>query len=129
VKKMAERLKVLIVDDDRAIREELSAALRQDPALEIGLADDGKTALHLVATGQFWPDLILLDLMMPGLEGDEFLAALDAINHTQEIALVAITALPPSRVPESVRRRARSILFKPFSVEQVVAAVRAVPSQ
>jgi CheY-like chemotaxis protein len=125
VKKTAQRLKVLIVDDDQAIREELSDALRQDPELEIGLADDGSVALHQIATGQFWPDLILLDLMMSSLDGDEFLAALDAINHTQEIALVAMTALAPSRVPQSVRRRARSILFKPFSVEQVVATVRA----
>jgi CheY-like chemotaxis protein len=82
-------------------------------------------ALHQIATGHFWPDAILLDLMMPRLDGDDFLASLDAINHTQEIALVAMTALPRSGVPESVRRRARSILFKPFSVAQVVAALSA----
>jgi two-component system chemotaxis response regulator CheB len=125
VKKTAQRLKVLIVDDDQAIREELSTALGQDPALDIGLADDGKVALHQIANEQFWPHVILLDLMMPHLDGDEFLAALDAIKGTREIALVAMTAMPPSRVPESVRSRARSILFKPFSVELVVAAIRA----
>jgi DNA-binding response OmpR family regulator len=118
--------KVLIVDDDQAIRQELADALGREPALEISFAGDGRVALDQIATGQFWPDAILLDLMMPGLDGNEFLAALEAINRTQEIAVVAMTALPPSRVPGSVRRRAGSILFKPFSAAQVVAALRAV---
>ena len=77
----------------------------------------------MIATGKFWPDAILLDLMMPRLDGEIFLAALDAIRHTTEIEVVAMTALPSSGVPEAVRRRARAILFKPFTVAQVVAAL------
>jgi DNA-binding NtrC family response regulator len=115
--------KVLIVDDDQAIRDELAAALGDDARLELSVADDGKTALDMIATGRFWPDAILLDLMMPRLDGEIFLAALDAIRHTNEIDVVAMTALPPSGVPEAIRRRARSILFKPFTVAQVVAAL------
>ncbi len=118
-----QRRKVLIVDDDQAIREELAAALRDDARLELSVADDGQKALNMIATGKFWPDAILLDLMMPRLDGEIFLAALDAIRHTTEIEVVAMTALPSSGVPEAIRRRARAILFKPFTVAQVVAAL------
>jgi DNA-binding response OmpR family regulator len=126
VRAVPQRRKVLVVDDDQAIRDELAAALTQDPALEISLADDGQVALRQIASGRFWPDAILLDVMMPGVDGGYFLAALDAINHTQEIPVLVMTALPRSGVPESVRRRARSILFKPFSVGQLVTALGAV---
>jgi CheY-like chemotaxis protein len=117
--------RVLVVDDDRAIREELSAALGDDPTLEISLADDGKAALQQIATGAFWPDAILLDVMMPEVEGDEFLAALDTINKTRAIGIVVMTALPEKALPKNLRKRARSILFKPFTVARVAAALRA----
>ena len=52
-------------------------------------------------------------------------AALDAINGTQRIAIVVMTALPKERIPEAARRRARSILTKPFTLAAVAAAVRA----
>jgi CheY-like chemotaxis protein len=112
--------------DDMSIKASWPCARRGNPAIEISMADAGQVALRQIATGQFWPDAILLDLMMPGLDGDEFLAALDAINHTREIAVIVMTAVPPAAVPQAVRRRARSILFKPFAVDQVAAALRAV---
>jgi len=117
--------RVLIVDDDRWIREELAAALGQDPALEISVADDGMVALRRVATGQILPDAILLDLMMPAVDGGEFLAALDAINKTRAIAIIVMTAHRPPDVPQAIKARARSILFKPFTIGKVTAALRA----
>jgi CheY-like chemotaxis protein len=119
------RRKLLIVDDDEAIRSELESALGGNPKLEIATATDGQVALHQIATGQFWPDVILLDLMMPRLDGEEFLATLDAINRTEKIAVIVMTALRPSDVSAAVRRRAHSILFKPFTLEQFAGAVRA----
>ena len=114
------------MDDDEAIREEIADALGSDPTLEIAVANDGRLALHQIATGQFWPEVILLDLMMPGLDGNDFLAALDAINHTEDMAVIVMTALPESSIPEGVHRRARSILFKPFTLATLAAALRAV---
>jgi CheY-like chemotaxis protein len=113
------------VEDDEAIREELAAELGNDAELDISVANDGREALDLIATGRFWPDVILLDLMMPKLDGDTFLAALDAINGTRRIAIVVTTALPKERIPEAARRRARVILTKPFKLAAVAAAVRA----
>jgi len=118
--------RILVVDDDRAIREELAAALGNDPALEISLANDGKEALHLIGAGRVWPDVILLALpMMPDFDGDTFLAALDAINRTQQMAVIVMTALPKGEISDAVRKRASAILTKPFTLTAVAAAMRA----
>lgn len=45
--------RILGVDDDKGIREELAAGLGEDPAVDISVADDGWVALHQIATGQF----------------------------------------------------------------------------
>jgi CheY-like chemotaxis protein len=115
--------RILVVDDDDAIREEVAATLGMDPALDVSIAHDGRVALQQIATGQFWPDVILLDVMMPGVDGDSFLAALDAINRTEDVAVIAMTALPESRIPEGIHRRARSILFKPFTLATLAEAL------
>lgn len=113
------------MDDDDGIREEVAATLGMDPALDVSIANDGRVALHQIASGRFWPDVILLDLMMPGVGGDAFLAALDAINHTQDVAVIVMTALPESSIPEGIHRRARSILFKPFTLATLAESLHA----
>ena len=118
--------RILVVDDDAGIREEVAAALGNDPSLDISVANDGWLALHQIASGQFWPEVILLDLMMPHVDGDDFLAALDAINHARDIAVIVMTALPASSIPEGVQRRARTILFKPFTLATLAGSLRTV---
>jgi CheY-like chemotaxis protein len=121
--------RILVVDDDDGIREELVDALAGDPALEVSGVNDGLVALQQIAAGALWPDVILLDLMMPNLDGDAFLAALGAINRTGDIAVIVMTALPEPSVPAAVRRRARSILFKPFTIANLTAALEPVLEQ
>jgi CheY-like chemotaxis protein len=75
---------VLIVDDDRDIREMLIQTL-EDEGYPVAAAADGTEALALLARGSRPPCLILLDLMMPGMNGWEFRAA-----QLQEPALVEI---------------------------------------
>ena len=122
---MAARCRVLIVDDDEAIRSELEGEFEDEPNFEISSATDGQVALHQIATGHFWPDVIVLDLMMPRLDGEEFLATLDAIHRTEKIAVIVMTALRPDDVSAAVRRRAHAILLKPFTLEHFAATVRA----
>jgi CheY-like chemotaxis protein len=124
VRPASDKRTILVVDDDSGIREELADALGQDPGVEVSVATDGWAALEQIATGRFWPEVILLDLMMPGVDGDEFVAALQAISGTAKIAVVVMTALPGSAIPESIQRRAQAILFKPFTLAKVSRAVR-----
>jgi CheY-like chemotaxis protein len=121
--------RILVVEDDDAIREELVEVLSEDPALVVSAVNDGLLALRKIASGALWPDAILLDLMMPNLDGDAFLDALAAINRTPEIPVIVMTALPDPSVPAKVRGRARSILFKPFSIANLTAALDAALAQ
>lgn len=121
--------RILVVDDDDAIREELVDALAADSRFHVSGANDGLVALQQIAAGEIWPDVILLDMMMPTLGGDSFLAALGAINRTGEIAVILMTALPEPSVPAAVRERTRSILFKPFTIANLTAALDSVLEQ
>jgi len=70
--------RILVIDDDEAIRESLDLAL--SPRFEVLLARDGREALALLARGER-VDLVLLDLMMPGMDGATFLTEARARGH------------------------------------------------
>src|SRR5262245_46533776 len=70
-----DKIRVLIVDDASVVRRMVSAALNQDPALDVvGTAADGQIALNRLAALQ--PDVVLLDLEMPVMDGLQTLVAL-----------------------------------------------------
>ncbi|NIP78697.1 MAG: response regulator [Gemmatimonadetes bacterium] len=81
--------RVLIVDDDAAVRDRLSQLVR-DGGWEPALAENGEVALGLME--EFRPQLILLDLVMPAMDGFEFSAALRQRPEWREIPVVVITA-------------------------------------
>ena len=64
---------VLIIDDDVDVRETIAEVL-QEEGWHVDLAADGREALGLLREGSAWPDLILLDLMMPVMDGWQFRA-------------------------------------------------------
>ena len=86
----AEPARILIVDDERNNRELLEVMLSQEGFL-LMTAASGEEALAMVA--QQPPDLILLDIMMPGLDGYEVAAAIKANVATRSIAVIMVTAL------------------------------------
>ncbi len=71
--------RVLVVDDEPMVRETLGQLLN-DEGYVVDLADDGTTALGCVRAAR--PDAILLDMMMPGMNGRQFLQALRAAPST-----------------------------------------------
>jgi PAS domain S-box-containing protein len=81
--------KVLIVDDDPVIRETMTAVLEKDgwTVLE---ADNGRTALETVTSNP--PDLVLLDLIMPEMDGFEFLQELRKHNLSASMSVIVVTA-------------------------------------
>jgi CheY-like chemotaxis protein len=83
---------ILVVDDDRGIRETLGDVLR-DEGHQVLLARDGVEALKLLRDGRL-PRLILLDLSMPGMSGEEFLRFQRADDALAAIAVVVLSADP-----------------------------------
>jgi sigma-B regulation protein RsbU (phosphoserine phosphatase) len=115
--------RILIVDDARANVDVLVEALRGEYKLSVAL--DGATALRNIAKSA--PDLVLLDIMMPGLDGYEVCRRLRAHESTREVPVMFLSAL------EDVANKARGFevggndyLTKPFEVLEVKARVRSL---
>jgi DNA-binding response OmpR family regulator len=112
---------VLVVDDEPGIIEIASAYLRRD-GFDVRTAATGRRALDSVATQA--PDLVVLDLMLPDLSGEEVCASLR--RHTA-VPILMLTA----KAAESDRLRGLALgaddyLVKPFSPRELVARVRAI---
>ena len=112
---------ILIVDDVPANRNLLAQTL-EPQGCELLLAPDGETALGLAHSAK--PDLILLDVMMPGLNGYEACRRLKANDATKHIPIIFITAQheTPS-VVEGFRAGGVDYITKPFQMEEVLARV------
>lgn len=110
---------VLVVDDDDAIRNLLSAVLRRKN-LSVTTARDGEEALERVAGKTF--GLILLDLMMPRLNGHAFLARLRESGACHPIILV-ISAGDEADLRKVDRKMVTAIVRKPFDVFELASLV------
>ncbi|MFN3361948.1 MAG: response regulator [Pseudanabaenaceae cyanobacterium] len=117
-----ERTVILIVDDNPTNLNVLSDVL-DEAGFEVRVAQNGKIALERAAYDP--PDLILLDVMMPGLNGFETCERLKADPQTAEIPVIFMTAL--SETVDKVRGLALGAVdyvTKPFQQEEVIARVR-----
>lgn len=88
---------ILIVDDEMGIRELLKIALRP-LNLNILEASDGDEALNRV--GEARPDLVILDLMMPRMDGADVLRALRSDPHTADLPVVVFSAYPLTKAEQ-----------------------------
>jgi two-component system, OmpR family, response regulator ResD len=113
--------KVLVVDDEPIVREVLGRYLAKD-GFEVELAEDGEGAIAVFASTQ--PDLVLLDLMLPKLDGFQVFERIRALSDTPVIMLTAKTA-EHDRIA-GLERGADDYVSKPFSPGEVVARVKAV---
>ena len=115
------RASVLVVDDERKIRDVVARYLEAE-GFSILVADSGQKALEVVARAR--PDLVVLDLMLPGLSGEEVLRSLRALAEVPIIVLTAKSS-EEDRVA-NLRQGADDYLVKPFSPRELVARVEAV---
>jgi two-component system OmpR family response regulator len=110
---MTETLKLLYVDDEDDIREIAVMALELDPEVSVRSCASGAEALAQVS--QWSPDLILLDVMMPDMDGPETLARLRQDSATSSIPVVFITARSqPEDIERFLELGAVSVISKPF---------------
>ncbi|MBV7333198.1 response regulator transcription factor [Chloroflexi bacterium TSY] len=118
----ADNPKILLVDDEAAITENLAPFLTR-AGFTVSVANDGVIALELISSYQ--PDLLVLDVLMPRLDGRAVLRRLRQENNTVPIILL-------TQVGESVERAmaleegADDYLNKPFDPHELVARIRAV---
>lgn len=118
------KIKVLVADDHPMLREGLVAILDTQEDFEVvGEASDGAEVVKLV--GELLPDVILLDLEMPGTDG---VAALERLrNAGSEARTIVFTAYDTDeRILGSLRAGARGYLLKGASRQEIFAAIRTV---
>jgi len=115
---------ILVVDDEQANRDLLEAVLAEE-GYRVRLADSGVKALA-TAVGEL-PDLIRLDLMMPGMSGFEVCRQLRADPTTQAIPIIVITALGQLKSKEALLTEgADDYVTKPIQIDDMRARVAAL---
>ena len=118
---MAERQKVLIVDDDANIAELIALYLAKE-LYETKIVGDGESALAVLSS--FAPDLILLDLMLPGIDGYQVCRT---IRNTSQVPIIMLSA--KGEVFDKVlglELGADDYMIKPFDAKELVARVKAL---
>jgi len=115
-------IRVVIADDHRVVREGLCYLLGQEPDVEVaGEAGDGRQTVDVVAATR--PDVLLLDLYMPEMDGHAVIAAL---HDTHRPAIVVLTsATDDEHLVRAMHAGATSYLLKTAPADDVIAAVRA----
>ena len=116
------RPRVLVVDDDRAVRDSLRRSLEFN-GYDVVLAADG--AEGLVAVGSHHPDVVVIDVMMPRLDGIETTRALRAAGNDVPILVLTARDAVGDRV-EGLDAGADDYLTKPFALEELLARLRAL---
>jgi two-component system, OmpR family, response regulator MprA len=116
-------MKILVVDDEPAVRESLRRALELE-GYEVELADDGETALVRL-DGTVQPDAVILDVLMPGIDGLEVCRRLRAGGSEIPILMLTARAEVDSRVA-GLDAGADDYLPKPFALAELLARLRAL---
>ena len=121
---MADKPTVLIAEDEDTIVESLSFLMGKE-GFEVRVATDGRTAISMIAEAP--PDILLLDVMMPGCDGFEVVQAVRAEAATKDLPIMMLTA----KTREVDRRKGLELgvddfVTKPFSTRDVGARVKAL---
>jgi two-component system response regulator MprA len=114
--------RVLVVDDDKAVRESLRRSLEFN-GYEVALATDGAEAL--AGIGATDPDVVIMDVMMPRLDGIETTRALRTAKNDVPILVLTARDAVGDRV-EGLDAGADDYLTKPFALQELLARVRAL---
>jgi signal transduction histidine kinase len=115
---------ILIVDDNASARETLVAML-ENQQYRIELAEDGFHALQILQ--QLQPDLILLDVMMPGMDGFEVCRRIRAAPQLAEVPIIMLTALDDrASLLQGIEAGADDFLIKPVDRYELTARVRTI---
>ena len=119
--KLENRERVLVADDDQSIRQLLGTIIKRE-RLEVDLAPDGAEAIEHLKRREY--SVILLDLMMPRVDGFGVIQHLRDHPHTHKPVVIVITAYADQRFKEVDAEIVSGVLRKPFDVADVGSLVR-----
>ncbi len=126
---MSDTLSILYIDDEPDIRLIVEMSLRMRPGIEVRTAPSGEDGLDLLASSGWRPDLVMVDMMMPGMTGTDVLAAIRADPTTSGIPVIIVTARArPQDVEGYIGQGAKAVITKPFDplklADQVIALLQ-----
>ena len=115
--------RILVVDDEQSITEWVAQEIKAEhPNFEIFQANDGYAAGEIVASSN--PDVVILDLRMPGLDGFEVCHRIKAKEETKTTAIIAITAHHSQKAEHRILESgARAYFKKPLDIDVLIAEV------
>jgi DNA-binding NarL/FixJ family response regulator len=118
----AGRISVLLVDDHPVARQGLRALLEVEDSFAVaGEASDGPGAVALAASLR--PDIVLLDLKLPGMDG---IAVLESLHTAGTRVLVLTSVTEPSRARQAMRAGAAGVVYKDIDPDALIRAIRSV---
>jgi two-component system response regulator MprA len=117
-------VRILVVDDERAVRESLQRALELE-GYEIELAADGREALARLSNGEPQPDAVILDVLMPEIDGLEVCRRLRRDGNRVPVLMLTARDEIENRVA-GLDAGADDYVPKPFALEELVARIRAL---
>ena len=115
---MADDLKILIVDDSKLVITQLERILASVPGVDVvGKATDGAAAVRTTAFTK--PDLVLMDIVMPGMDGLSALRIIGATQPKTRVVMISSIAGSGSNAEEAFRLGAVEMIAKPFDAPQI----------
>ena len=121
---MTAKTKVVLIDDNFHIREVMSSLIDREEDLEVvGMAGDGSKGLELIHELQ--PDVVLLDMIMPKIDGLGVLEALNRSNQETQPSVICLSAVgQEDLIRKAIELGARYYMVKPFDFDMILSRIR-----
>ena len=123
---MEEKISVLIADDNQEFSHTLSSYINSQDDMEIiGMAKDGNEAVEMVANIQ--PDIVLLDVIMPHLDGLGVLERINAMSSSKKPICIMLSAVGQDKITQkAIMLGAEYYVVKPFEIELLIKRIREI---
>jgi two-component system chemotaxis response regulator CheY len=122
---MIQKLNVLLVDDSRTVLAQLERIVTEIDAVAIvGMARNGAAAIR--EAGESMPDLILMDVVMPGLDGLSALRTIKSMHPEIEVAMISSIGGDARKAEEAFKLGACQVVGKPFDAEVIESLIETV---